>query len=175
METIDVWARLGVTMSVTPDELNTLLGITDDQDQSVVVANVFREGRVRVDGDSYIPEPEVRRLIETDLHVDHPIEGGEYDLDVAGIEDEVITVKSVDQEIDCIHDFIWACNGTMDKFNKRVIRALWTAYCYNNDLEVDTLQYDNLLMGLYITVRDSGCTEWSSFDDFNNYICKYIV
>lgn len=50
----EVWARLGVSLRVTPDEMRTIVQ-GDSTEQGAVLANILAQGRVTVCGDSYIP------------------------------------------------------------------------------------------------------------------------
>lgn len=57
------------------------------------------------------------------------------------------------------------------------LRALWTAYCLHNGLDVDTLQYDNELLRLWYVVsnfeEDTG--DWGGYDSFDGFMCEYLI
>jgi hypothetical protein len=49
-----VWTRIGVLLSVSPEEMETLIhGNYDDAQQTLL--KIFTEGRAEINGDSYIP------------------------------------------------------------------------------------------------------------------------
>lgn len=56
-------------------------------------------------------------------------------------------------------------------------RCLWTAYCLHHGLDADTSGYDNDLAKLWnITAEDKSETaDWSDFDSFDNFMCRYLV
>ncbi len=61
--------------------------------------------------------------------------------------------------------------------NRDQLRCLWTAYCLHHGLDADTSVYDNDLLELWnIMVEDESETaDWSDFDGFDNFMCKYLV
>ena len=50
----NLWARLGVSIQATPAEIDTLMNGTSKSKESTL-AKIFSEGRIRIEGDSYIP------------------------------------------------------------------------------------------------------------------------
>lgn len=56
---------------------------------------------------------------------------------------------------------------------KEQFRALVTAYCITNDINVDTLSWDVLIRDLH----DNYCcfSELGSYEDFDNYMCELLV
>jgi hypothetical protein len=61
-----LWARLGVTMSLTDDEVNALIG--DDQasmrDREKILIQVIGDGRFSLDGETYVPQEAVEDFNE---------------------------------------------------------------------------------------------------------------
>ena len=57
------------------------------------------------------------------------------------------------------------------------LRCLWTAYCFHQGLDADTSGYDNDLAKLWNTTAEdeSETADWSDFDRFDNFMCKYLV
>lgn len=57
------------------------------------------------------------------------------------------------------------------------LRMLWAAYCLHYDLWVDTADYDNDLLQLWNVLSETGdgTSEWSDYDDFDNFMCAYMV
>lgn len=56
----ELWARLGVTMSLTDAECEDILGDECDAGRVAQILHaVVTEGRFRLDGDSYIPSQSV--------------------------------------------------------------------------------------------------------------------
>ena len=50
-----IWARLGVSIHATQAEMDTLM-CGSAQNTAAVLSKIFSEGRVEIDGDSYIPD-----------------------------------------------------------------------------------------------------------------------
>ena len=56
------------------------------------------------------------------------------------------------------------------------LRCLWTAYCFHDGLDVDTLGYDNDLFALWgIMMEETETGGWKDYDSFDNFMCKYLV
>ena len=57
------------------------------------------------------------------------------------------------------------------------LRCLWTAYCLHHRLDADTSGYDNDLLELWNTAAEDEpeTVDWSDFDSFDNFMCKYLV
>lgn len=50
----NLWARLGVSIQATPAEIDALMSGTP-KSKEFALAKIFSEGRIRIEGDSYIP------------------------------------------------------------------------------------------------------------------------
>lgn len=50
----NLWARLGVSIQATPAEIDTLMSGTP-KSKEATLSKIFSEGRIRIEGDSYIP------------------------------------------------------------------------------------------------------------------------
>lgn len=50
----NIWARLGVSIQATPAEIDALMSGTPKSKESTL-SKIFSEGRIRIEGDSYIP------------------------------------------------------------------------------------------------------------------------
>ena len=57
------------------------------------------------------------------------------------------------------------------------LRMLWTAFCLHHCLDADTHVYDCYLSELWERLRETGdgTSEWSGFDGFETFMCKYLV
>lgn len=58
-----------------------------------------------------------------------------------------------------------------------LLRMLWTAYCLHHGLDVDASSYDNDLLELWSELEKTGdgTADWSNYDDFDNFMCAYLV
>ena len=56
-------------------------------------------------------------------------------------------------------------------------RMLWTAYCLHYDLDVDTASYDSYIRELWkaVAADEEDTADWSDFDSFGNFMCRYLV
>lgn len=57
MEERYIWMRLGITLSGTEEEIESLFN--DDDRSYEVLTKILQERRFEITGDSYIPEPSV--------------------------------------------------------------------------------------------------------------------
>ena len=57
------------------------------------------------------------------------------------------------------------------------LRCLWTAYCFHHGLDADTSGYDNDLLELWNTTAEDEpeTADWSDYDSFDSFMCKYLV
>lgn len=57
------------------------------------------------------------------------------------------------------------------------LRCLWAAYCLHYDIEVDTSRYDGNLLKLWgeLLKTEEDTADWSDYESFDNYMCKYLV
>lgn len=64
-----------------------------------------------------------------------------------------------------------------DEICKDHLRCLWTAYCLHHDVDVDTARYDKNLLGLWdmMLEREPETADWSNYDEFDNFMCRYLV
>lgn len=81
-----IWARIGVFLSVTEPEMKILIQEDDEQKQKVL-AKIFAEKRVVIEGDSYIPGAAIDHYNET--------YGTSYDCNERELNTESMTGKSV--------------------------------------------------------------------------------
>jgi hypothetical protein len=56
-------------------------------------------------------------------------------------------------------------------------RILWTAYCLHHNLDVDTSSYDSDLRELWeaVSADEEETADWSDFDSFSTFMCRYLV
>lgn len=54
------------------------------------------------------------------------------------------------------------------------LRALWTAYCIHQDMEVDTAPYDKELASIW-SVLEEKLPQFGTFDKFENYMAEQLV
>ena len=58
-------------------------------------------------------------------------------------------------------------------------RALWTAYCLHNDLEIDTRKYDDNLKRVYKAMLDVEADKYyvffEDYEEFDSYMGVYLV
>lgn len=59
-----LWMRAGVSLMLTDEELNEILGDCEGSKGEEAIVTVLREGRFAFDGDSYIPQVTVEEFTE---------------------------------------------------------------------------------------------------------------
>lgn len=55
------------------------------------------------------------------------------------------------------------------------LRALWTALCIHENLDVDTHSYDNALNEVWCALVANDNKLFKNFDAFDNFMCEYMV
>lgn len=81
-----IWARIGMTLSITPDEMELLVS-GNDRDKQKCLSRIFVEGRALINGDSYIPDSIMERYNET--------HGTNYDYGDVDLDTEELSGKTV--------------------------------------------------------------------------------
>jgi len=67
-------------------------------------------------------------------------------------------------------------NDSGNPLVREQLRALWTAYCFHAGMLVDTAYYDNIILRLWNEMEDAKQTRgFKDFDDFDNFMCKWLV
>ena len=64
-----------------------------------------------------------------------------------------------------------------DELCRDQLRSLWTAYCFHQELTVDTAGYDSDLLELWNEMSEigDGTSEWAGYDGFDAFMCRYLV
>lgn len=84
----------------------------------------------------------------------------------------------VDRDAEFQYLLLYAAQSCFaDEICRDQLRILWTAYCLHQNLDVDTADYCNDLNGLWQRVAESepDTADWSSYNDFENFMCNYLV
>lgn len=65
----------------------------------------------------------------------------------------------------------------IEELSRDQLRSLWTAYCLHDNLDVDTLEYDEDLARLWAVASEvgDGTTEWSDYESFGHFMSRYLV
>ena len=77
MEQRHVWLRLGVTVNGSPDEIESLFSQSEAADATL--AKILKEGRYKIEYDTYIPEPSVEQY-NASYGTNHVV--GDYEIKV---------------------------------------------------------------------------------------------
>lgn len=80
-------------------------------------------------------------------------------------------------EFEFMRSFIVGADFELDNLLLKQLRALWTAFCFHNRLDVDTATYDLYLRKLWETLLENGTGGFASddFDEFDRRMAKYLV
>lgn len=93
------------------------------------------------------------------------------------IASEIAALPAADAEFEFLKEF--AKTGDFDFATTREqLRALWTAYCFHEGLDVDTARYDRYLRDLWDAMpkgSDLRDIDWRNFDAFDNFMCAFLV
>ena len=78
------------------------------------------------------------------------------------------------RELDYVRSFARGVESWTDHIQLYQLRCLWTAYCFHQDMEVDTFSYDNELMQIWQSM--CGAVEiFDSYEDFCNYMAEFLA
>lgn len=73
----------------------------------------------------------------------------------------------------------FAASGDFDfQLYRNQLRALWTAYCFHAEMDVDTGKYDSKLHELWAALPKTSelCgIDWHDLDSFDGFMCAYLV
>ena len=67
-----------------------------------------------------------------------------------------------------------------EELSRKQLQCLWSAYCFDYKLDVDTSIYDNDLLTLWQTIEDMQTgksldnADWSDFDSFDLFMGEYL-
>lgn len=67
-----------------------------------------------------------------------------------------------------------------EELPRKQLRSLWTAYCFHQDIDVDTDGYDDDLFSLWNCINKAvdavaGESDWSCYETFARFMCTYLV
>lgn len=86
--------------------------------------------------------------------------------------------RSIDREAEFDYLLGYVAQSCFDEeICRDRLRMLWTAYCLHQNLDVDTAGYDNDLLKLWNGLEETGdgTSEWGSYNEFDCFMCKYLV
>ena len=80
------------------------------------------------------------------------------------------------EELDFIFSFVNEGGFDQDIACDQLI-CLWTAFCLRNGLDVDTAEYDRIVLEIWdaLTANEEDLAFWGNFYDFDNSMAKYLV
>ena len=83
--------------------------------------------------------------------------------------------ENLDADIAFITSFMKESSFSYEIFREQ-FRALWTAAALKFGLVPDTAQYDALELRIWGTIEANGeGKNWASYEDFSNFMCKFLV
>lgn len=84
------------------------------------------------------------------------------------------TLRGTEPELQFMLDY--ADDGDFDdELEMNQLRSMWTAFCIHHDIEVDTYSYDNWLLRLWGVIGKKPGVAWTDFEDFDEFMCAYLV
>lgn len=100
-----------------------------------------------------------------------------------GYLDEANTIQKLSTQMNTVAEFDYLKKfAGGDNFDSQLLRdqlrALWTAYCCHTGFVVDTAAYDSHLRELWdvIDTKYEICvSNWSNFEEFDGFMCAYLV
>lgn len=64
-----------------------------------------------------------------------------------------------------------------NELSRDQLRCLWTAYCFHNNLDADTYEYDGDIRALWnaIAAQEPDSADWHDLDSFAYSMCMCLV
>lgn len=79
------------------------------------------------------------------------------------------------------YEYILECIESSEDLSEMVVmqqlRCLWTAYCLHQNIDVDTVEYDNRVMEMWNVMQKNESAPYSSLEygRFYNAMSRYLV
>lgn len=81
-----------------------------------------------------------------------------------------------DDEYNYLLKFAAGADFEVGELAEKQLRALWTAFCFHENLDVDTAEYDAKLQALYQQLPgDRTSCSWYDYEGFGRYMCELLV
>ena len=84
---------------------------------------------------------------------------------------------SIDKTADFDYLLFYAAGACLDEdICRDRLRMLWVAFCLHQNLDVDTLQYDEYALQLWEKIQETGdgASEWEDYNGFSNVLARYL-
>ena len=79
-------------------------------------------------------------------------------------------------ELDYLLKFAASADFETGELAEKQLRALWTAFCFHENLDVDTAEYDAKLQALYQQLPgDRTSCSWYDYEGFSRYMREFLV
>ena len=85
----------------------------------------------------------------------------------------LIPLKEFDKqetEFDYLCEFAKEADFGCEALPAEQLRALWTAYCFHTNLDIDTFECDTALRKVWEVLKDKKSCCWDNFDEFDHYM-----
>ena len=85
----------------------------------------------------------------------------------------LIPLKESDKqetEFDYLCGFAKEADFECEALPAEQLRALWTAYCFHTNLDIDTFECDTALRKVWEVLKDKESCCWDNFDEFDHYM-----
>ncbi|MBM6722677.1 hypothetical protein [Pseudoflavonifractor phocaeensis] len=81
-----------------------------------------------------------------------------------------------DDEYNYLLKFAAGADFEVGELAEKQLRALWTAFCFHESLDVDMAEYDAKLRALYQQMPGYSIScSWYDYDGFGRYMCELLV
>lgn len=81
-----------------------------------------------------------------------------------------------DSEFGYLLKFASGADFEVGEMAEKQLRALWTAFCFHENLDVGTAEYDAKLQTLYQQLPgDRTSCSWYGYESFGCYMCKLLI
>ena len=95
----------------------------------------------------------------------------------ASLIEKMRSVIDRDTELNSIIEYVDDNPIDGDGYELDQLRSLWTAYCLHQNLVVDTFGYDRDMQAVWnhISKSTGNGVVWKNFEDFDNFMCRFLV
>lgn len=83
----------------------------------------------------------------------------------------------MNEEYGYLLEFVESSEDIGSVLSMQQLRCLWTAYCLHENIDVDTVEYDNMMTEIWFVIQESENAPYSSdeYGRFYNAMSKYLV
>lgn len=163
-------------------KLYPVLRWLDDKDSGEISLDLLSTHLTREQAEQAIREDQKEQIKDLDQDDIEFTQSDCFDLKYQydNSHDQYWTVAEIDPKVLDPLEYDWLCSFASAAFfdqptDRNHLLSLWTAYCLHCNLDVGTKIYDTMASFLWAVVDANNSGPWENFDDFDNFLCQFLV